>query len=77
MANPGPYEDTVFVLERGAYRKKMNIVGDTAKWSCFRIHLVTRVRARAAGWHISALLSLGSPRAPGARAPTCSSARSA
>lgn len=38
------YEDSYFIPEQGVYRKKMNIVGDQAQWTCYRLHVYTRHR---------------------------------
>lgn len=39
------YKDSYFVPQRGMYRKKMNVVGDQARWTCFRVHIYTKVVA--------------------------------
>jgi len=38
------YEDHYFIPDQGVYEKTMNIVGDQAEWTCYRIHVYTRHR---------------------------------
>jgi hypothetical protein len=33
-----------FVADRGVYHKKMNVVGDKAAWTGFRVHIFTKNR---------------------------------
>lgn len=41
---PPKYNESYFIIDQGVYRKKMNIVGDQASWTCYRLHIYTKER---------------------------------